>query len=207
MSGTVAKYDPLIIRALHELPEWAQAKVFPRLSGYPSQDDCWIWTGYVRTTGYGSVALPAAVRGREIGPALTHRVVWIALRGPIDHGLVLDHDGEGGCHNKACANPMHLEAVNPRTNSITGNSPAAANVNKTRCPKGHALIGDNLVSAAVLRGGRNCRTCHMETAKRQYSALRAAAQELGITNREYIRRHGQSTEVALSIVTELVGSK
>jgi hypothetical protein len=42
-----------------------------------------------------------------------HRISWELFRGPIPHGLTIDHL----CENKHCVNPNHLEPVTSVENS------------------------------------------------------------------------------------------
>src|SRR3954468_18429534 len=68
--------------------------------------ECWNWTGYTLSSGYGRF------RGRRAGndtasKVLAHRFSYELLIGPIPPGLVLDHL----CRNTSCVNPAHLEPV------------------------------------------------------------------------------------------------
>ena len=70
--------------------------------------DCWQWLGYTNAKGYGRTGINQG-HGKKI---LVHRLVYTALVGPILEGLVIDHL----CHNPACCNPAHLEAVTNQKN-------------------------------------------------------------------------------------------
>lgn len=201
-NSTVGKNDPLIHASL-SYGDWLQTKILGRLNGYPNPAVCWTWTGSTAARGYGYAYIPAAVSGRFGLSVPVHRVVWIATRGPIPPGLVLDHDAANGCHNKACANPAHLTVVTQRTNiAINSDSVSAQNVRKTHCPNGHALSEGNLVAAVVRRGGRNCRECQLDGARKQYALMIAAARVLGLTKRAYIAAYGQSRSAASSVLAE-----
>lgn len=65
---------------------------------------CWIWSGAVHATGYGSIKW----NGKA---TVAHRVVYTLLKGEIPEGKVLDHL----CNVKLCVNPDHLD---PTTMSI-----------------------------------------------------------------------------------------
>jgi hypothetical protein len=71
-------------------PETEQYEVDPKTG-------CWVWQGAMDAYGYGK-----AGHHRK-----AHRVFYEQHRGPIPEGLELDHL----CHNRACVNPDHLEAV------------------------------------------------------------------------------------------------
>jgi len=64
---------------------------------------CWIWTGRINEGGYGAVSVGKS--GKK-----AHRVSYERAKGPIPEGMHIHHL----CHNKACINPDHLEAVSPR---------------------------------------------------------------------------------------------
>ncbi len=60
-------------------------------------EDCWLWTGAVKDTGYGVV-------WREGRPAPAHRVAWELIHGPVPAGLRVLHT----CDVRACVRPDHL---------------------------------------------------------------------------------------------------
>jgi len=186
--------DPLILAALDVDPTWFGRKIAPRLDGYPMRDSCWLWIGALDRNGHGRVGLP----GTQAPIVLSHRVVWLALRGPISDGLVLDHDGPKGCHNKSCANPAHLVAVTQWVNQHNG---PLTNAAKTHCPSGHQLGGDNVLPSIARRGHRGCRECRIERSKNQNRAITAAIQALGMRRTDYLATYGHSARVALELVT------
>lgn len=118
--------------------------------------DCWVWTGAVNSRGYGSFGLQGSMRQ-------AHRVAYELLVGPIPAGLVLDHL----CRNRLCVRPEHLEVVTNRENVLRGVGACATNARKTRCVKGHPLVGENL--SIEKGGGRRCVTCRREKARRWYN--------------------------------------
>ena len=119
---------------------------------------CWLWLGKINNQGYGW----AGKRGSA------HRALYIALRGPIPNGLILDHK----CRVRCCVNPDHLEAVTDRENVARGFSPSAVNARKTHCIRGHELAGDNLYR--MPDGDRACRACRNEASRRYRRSGRRA---------------------------------
>lgn len=96
------------------------------------------------------------------------------LVGPIPEGMQVDHL----CHNKACANPQHLEVVTPRVNTQRAHGDGLikqyrnGNSDKTHCKRGHPLSGDNL---RQLKNGRACRKCANDHAKNYQRRKREVA--------------------------------
>lgn len=72
-----------------------------------SEDDdgCWRFRGRLNRDGYG------VLRYRR-RPFLAHRLVWVALVGPLG-GATLDHR----CRVRSCVRPAHLEPVSRSENS------------------------------------------------------------------------------------------
>ena len=68
--------------------------------------DCWMWTGHLCTSGYGSFLVKKKQR-------LAHRFSWELVHGPIPPGLCVCHDCDknypiGDKTYRRCVNPAHL---------------------------------------------------------------------------------------------------
>lgn len=118
------------------------------------ENGCWLWTGYVSTTGYANMK----VRGKV---SLAHRVSYEAFVGPIPAGFQIDHL----CRVPSCVNPTHLEAVTPRENTLRSESIPSRFARRTHCKHGHPL--DGIVPAD---GTRRCTTCHEARLRRRREA-------------------------------------
>jgi hypothetical protein len=94
-----------------EAPGDFQLRFLDRVGGYPDPGRCWLWTRCTGPRGHGRVRLPEGLGGRVV---FAHRVMWLALRGPIPFGQVLDHGA--GCGNPTCCNPDHLRVTDQATN-------------------------------------------------------------------------------------------
>lgn len=107
--------------------------------------ECWLWTGAVTMTGYGSF------RVHPIGKTWqAHRFAFEALVGPVPPGFQRDHL----CRVKLCVRPEHLQAVTQEVNLRR-----RVTVGSTVCPKGHERPA-----------GTRCRECRAATVARFYSA-------------------------------------
>lgn len=132
-----------------------------------TESGCWLWTGHIGSKGYGMV-------WHNDKYIRAHRVVYLALKGPIPEGLILDHL----CRVKCCVNPDHMEVVTNRMNVLRGVNPVAVNSRKTGCVNGHPY------TAATLRidrdGSRRCMICRKakdRIRRAKYKALSAEAGE------------------------------
>ena len=183
--------DVYVAQAIDESPEWL-GRVLGYLSIQP--DGCWLWTRSKTADGYGRVCLPAKVKRTSV---LVHRLVWIALRGHIAAGLVLDHDSERGCRNRACANPDHLEPVTNRHNSvITASGGTAAEYSRrTHCSRGHRLEHDP-------QGSRKCRHCAAARYQARNDLIREAARAAGMSQVAYRSKYGTTRAAALGVLGE-----
>lgn len=120
--------------------------------------DCWEWTGYRDTQGYGGIWWD----GRQWK---AHRFIYTRLVGAIPVGLEPDHL----CRNRGCVNPDHIELVTHQVNSLRSpTASSAVNARKTHCPRGHRYDG------RLGSGARYCRTCARARAARYYARKKAA---------------------------------
>jgi hypothetical protein len=120
----------------------------------------WLWTGAVRTDGYG-------VMGRwndgrtAVLPA--HRLAWEMAHGPIPTGVCVLHH----CDVKRCVKTEgderwpdgHLFLGTKRDNTrdmVTKGRHGRWNAKKLACKRGHPFDEAN---THIYRGGRVCRTC------------------------------------------------
>lgn len=141
------------------IPEQRKIPAFWAKIERRGDDECWPWTAALNSYGYGQFRLG----GASSGQAVSHRIAYELEVGPIPDGLVIDHL----CRNRACCNPRHMEPVVPKVNTMRGIGRSALNAQKTECPAGHSLSGDNLL---VSSGRRLCRTCRAEKRRAAYAA-------------------------------------
>lgn len=129
---------------------------------------CWVWTGPRDRKGYGRIK----VGRRETG---THRAAWLAYRGDIPEGLVIDHL----CRVRACANPWHMELVTIRVNTERAiyTNPSGKQPGRPRgraCINGHAFAEHG----AERRRGKStvqiCLICERQRTARWKARHRAA---------------------------------
>ena len=74
-----------------------------------TESGCLEWTGSNNGHGYGEVRIGGKKR-------YAHRLAYEAKVGPIADGMVIDHL----CRNRACINPLHLEATTHTLNIRRG---------------------------------------------------------------------------------------
>jgi transposase len=110
-------------------------------------DGCWVWTGGISSTGYGSFG----VQGRRY---LAHRAMFALWYGSTAEEL--DHI----CRVRRCVNPEHLEPVSHWENNARGESPSAYLLRATHCKYGHPWTPENI--GAGVNGTRRCLTCHRQ---------------------------------------------
>ena len=84
-----------------------------------------------------------------------HRFIYEYYHGTICPDLTIDHL----CKNKKCGNPLHLEEVTQRENTLRGNKMILAFSQKTHCPQGHPYDKENTIYRKT--GGRKCKACSL----------------------------------------------
>jgi hypothetical protein len=126
-----------------------EARIWLRVRWYPSGllgTDCAIWQHTLSTCGYAQM---------RIAGRLWPLHVWTYQHyvGSVPTGQECDHL----CHNRACINPLHIEPVTHRENSLRGDRHDFI----THCPYGHEYTAENTYRRTFLRNGYpiNCRTC------------------------------------------------
>ena len=118
---------------------------------------CWSWTA-CSSRGYGMFR-------SEGTKVYAHRFAYEALVGPIPRGLELDHL----CRVPLCVNPLHLEPVTHRENTLRGVG-GTNNAAKMECPQGHPYDAAN--TYRIPGGGRACHSCRRDAVRRYRMRLK-----------------------------------
>ena len=127
--------DPLIVL---KNQHWVMSDLWAFVT-VGSEDECWLWTGYVQKNGYAQFMHEPA-----------HRIAWMIQNGPVPEGLTIDHL----CFAPLCMNPRHLEAVTLAENIRRTNM-----LDRGRCRKGHVIRGPQDVYVRPDTQRSQCRAC------------------------------------------------
>lgn len=114
-------------------------------------DSCWLWTGFINPAGYGQCYF------KKRSGHLAHRALYMIFKGEIPKGFELDHL----CRVRHCVNPLHLEVVTGKVNTLRGYGLPAQNARKKNCPK----CGGKFTQYKY-DGYRRCKPC-----RRKYNAM------------------------------------
>lgn len=121
---------------------------------------CWTWKTSVCRDGYGRFWW----NGFTIR---AHHFSLLTAGIEIPPGMQVDHL----CRNRSCVNPLHLEVVSPRENTLRSPvAPAAANARKTHCKYGHPFDEKN---TRYQKDGRYCYACHLRASRDQQREKRS----------------------------------
>ena len=135
--------------------------------------------GYRRVTLY----LP----GKPPKTMQVHRVVAMAfLQGSIEDGPLVCHNDGNPNNNRVENLRWGTASSNMLDKGLHGTDPYR---NRTVCPQGHPLTGDNLVKGQWERGFRNCRACHQAGSDQQYGSVLTFEQSAHM--RLYTIQHGK----------------
>lgn len=131
----------------------------------PHLDQCWIWTGYRRPTGYGLLCANGTTRS-------AHRhILSLFLKEKFNPSLVVLHL----CENPSCVRPSHLQQGSQEENvkdMLTKRGHYQSK--KTHCKNGHPFAGENLYIYVNPKTGlayRVCRKCGANKTKEREKRL------------------------------------
>jgi hypothetical protein len=114
-------------------------------------DECWEWIGH-KHNNYG-----------RFGNTRSHRWSYEYFIGPIPKGKIICHH----CDNPPCVNPFHLYAGTYKDKSQDMIERGRNYwLNKTHCPRGHELSGDNVFINK--KNQRSCKECRREADRKSW---------------------------------------
>lgn len=141
-------------------------------------DECWLWKGAHRDSGYGQFAL--FDHGNV--PASAHRIAYGLANTGIPKGMHVLHR----CDNPPCCNPAHLFAGTQKDNMADkkqkGRDPRTQ---QTHCKRGHEFTPDNTYAKKNGSGsvGRGCRECLSFHSREYVRDRRTARSRLSLSHR------------------------
>ena len=139
-------------------------RISKRITIHPDTG-CWLFPSHHKD-GYSRIKIAGKT-------SLVHRAVFTYCRGPIPHGLTLDHVKAWGCTFHSCCNPSHLEPVTHQINISRGFF-----ATKEHCKRGHPFTTENTLILST--GSRACRAC-----------ARIRLQVFQADNPEYVKTYDQ----------------
>lgn len=127
-------------------------------AGVSGEDDCWLWTGPIRQSGYGAAVMSFSGGKKETH---AHRISWILKNGTIPEGLFVLHRCDdrypvGDITNRRCVNPAHLKLGTHEENM------ADCDANNRRNAASGKLNGMNTHPERRARGERSGARKHPE---------------------------------------------
>lgn len=127
-------------------------------------DDCMLYAYYHSRHGYAKRIVKIDGKWKT---TLFHREMYMAFKGEIPEGLVLDHL----CRNRPCINPDHLEPVTLNENKRRGLKGAAYT---DYCNNGHLLkeVGFRIYKYPGRSTSKVCNRCRSDYQRKRYWAIK-----------------------------------